>query len=38
MIKGDIKLRVRYSDTDQMGFVYYGNYAMYYEIKKAKGS
>lgn len=25
------EIRVRYADTDQMGFVYHGNYAMYYE-------
>ena len=24
-------IRVRYGETDQMGFVYYGNYALYYE-------
>ena len=28
-------LRVRYSETDQMGFVYYGNYASYYEVARA---
>lgn len=25
------KLRVRYAETDQMGYVYYGNYAAFYE-------
>lgn len=25
------KIRVRYGETDQMGYVYYGNYALYYE-------
>lgn len=25
-------LRARYADVDQMGFVYYGNYATYYEV------
>ena len=25
-------IRVRYSETDQMGYVYYGNYAAYYEV------
>lgn len=25
------QIRVRYAETDQMGFVYYGNYASYYE-------
>lgn len=28
--------RVRYGETDQMGFVYYGNYCMYYEIARAE--
>lgn len=27
----EIKIRVRYGETDQMGFVYYGNYALYFE-------
>ncbi len=26
------QIRVRYADVDQMGFVYYGNYATYYEV------
>jgi acyl-CoA thioester hydrolase len=25
------KIRVRYGETDQMGYVYHGNYALYYE-------
>ena len=25
-------LRVRYGETDQMGYCYYGNYAQYFEI------
>jgi acyl-CoA thioester hydrolase len=29
--KFEHKIRVRYGETDQMGFVYYGNYALYYE-------
>lgn len=32
MIQEEIKLRVRYAETDQMGFVYYGNYAQYLEL------
>jgi len=36
MITGEIKLRVRYSDTDQMGYVYYGRYASYYEIARVE--
>ena len=29
-------IRVRYVDTDQMGYVYYGNYARYYEETRAE--
>ena len=36
MLKDNIHIRVRYADTDQMGFVYYGNYAMYYEIARVE--
>tara|TARA_X000000368_G_scaffold98211_1_gene75574 strand:+ start:1352 stop:1759 length:408 start_codon:yes stop_codon:yes gene_type:complete len=36
MITGEIKLRVRYSDTDQMGYVYYGRYASFYEIARVE--
>lgn len=32
MIQESIKIRVRYAETDQMGFVYYGNYAEYLEL------
>ena len=28
--------RVRYADTDQMGYVYYGNYSRYYEIGRVE--
>ena len=31
MKKSTTKIRVRYADTDQMGVVYYGNYAQYLE-------
>lgn len=30
------KYRVRYADTDQMGYVYYGNYARLYEIGRVE--
>ena len=30
------KVRVRYAETDQMGYVYYGNYAQYYEIGRVE--
>lgn len=26
------QIRVRYGETDQMGYLYYGNYALYYEV------
>jgi len=28
--------RVRYADTDQMGYVYYGNYARFFEIGRVE--
>lgn len=31
-----IGIRVRYYDTDQMGIVYYGNYARFYEIGRVE--
>ena len=31
----ETQLRVRYAETDQMGYVYYGNYAKYYEVARA---
>ena len=30
------KIRVRYSETDKMGYVYYGNYAQYYEVGRTE--
>lgn len=35
-MKGETKLRVRYAETDKMGFVYYGNYATYYEVARVE--
>lgn len=32
MITNTIKFRVRYADTDQMGYMYHGNYAQYLEM------
>lgn len=29
-------IRVRYGETDQMGFVYYGNYASYFEVARVE--
>ncbi|MDD3878129.1 MAG: thioesterase family protein [Bacteroidales bacterium] len=36
MYSSNIKIRVRYAETDKMGFVYYGNYATYYEVGRAE--
>lgn len=36
MIVSETKIRVYYQDTDQMGVVYYGNYARYYEIGRTE--
>jgi acyl-CoA thioester hydrolase len=30
------QIRVRYADTDQMGYVYYGHYARYYEEARSE--
>lgn len=30
------ELRVRYAETDQMGYCYYGNYAQYFEIGRVE--
>ncbi len=35
MFTSKTSLRVRYAETDQMGFVYYGNYPQYYEVGRA---
>lgn len=32
----DLQLRVRYGETDQMGYLYYGNYASYYEVGRVE--
>lgn len=29
-------VRVRYAETDQMGYVYYGNYATYFEVARVE--
>lgn len=36
MIKSEVKLRVRYAETDQMGYVYYGNYAAFCEVGRVE--
>jgi acyl-CoA thioester hydrolase len=32
----EIKIRVRYAETDQMGVVYHGNYAQYFEMGRVE--
>lgn len=32
----ETKIRVRYAETDQMGYVYYGNYAIYLEVARTE--
>ncbi|MFM7728720.1 MAG: acyl-CoA thioesterase, partial [Flavobacteriales bacterium] len=36
MISHSIFLRVRYAETDRMGYVYYGNYATYFEVARVE--
>ena len=36
MFTFETKLRVRYGETDQMGYVYYGNYPLYYEVGRTE--
>ena len=36
MYQHDFQKRVRYGETDQMGYLYYGNYAHYYEIGRVE--
>ena len=36
MYQYSVKLRVRYAETDQMGYCYYGNYAQYYEVARVE--
>ena len=36
MFIAEYEIRVRYAETDQMGYVYYGNYATYYEVGRVE--
>tara|TARA_B110000438_G_C15424571_1_gene483436 strand:+ start:15 stop:419 length:405 start_codon:yes stop_codon:yes gene_type:complete len=36
MYTHETSLRVRYGETDKMGFVYYGIYAQYYEVGRVE--
>jgi acyl-CoA thioester hydrolase len=35
MFSSTTQIRVRYGETDQMGYLYYGYYALYYEVGRA---
>ncbi|MEY3682072.1 MAG: hypothetical protein RLZZ289_596 [Bacteroidota bacterium] len=35
-LKFSTNLRVRYAETDKMGFCYYGNYASYFEVARVE--
>ena len=36
MYAASTQVRVRYAETDQMSYVYHGNYVMYYEIGRVE--
>jgi len=36
MIINQTNIRVRYGETDQMGYVYYGNYAQFFEVGRVE--
>jgi acyl-CoA thioester hydrolase len=36
MVCNEIKIRVRYGETDRMGYLYYGHYAEYFEVGRTE--
>ncbi len=36
MYISETKIRVRYAETDRMGYVYYGNYAAWFEVGRVE--
>lgn len=36
MFSFETDIRIRYADTDQMGYMYYGNYAAMYEVARTE--
>lgn len=36
MFSHQVELRVRYAETDRMGYVYYGTYAQYFEVGRVE--
>jgi len=35
-LTNETQIRVRYGETDQMAYVYYGNYAQYFEVARVE--
>ncbi len=36
MFVTETQMRVRYAETDRMGYAYYGNYATYFEVARVE--
>jgi acyl-CoA thioester hydrolase len=36
MYTSETRIRIRYAETDPMGYAYYGYYAMYYEVARVE--
>lgn len=36
MLSSETKIRVRYAETDKMGYCYYGNYATFFEVARVE--
>ncbi len=36
MIQHSMDIRIRYGETDRMGYAYYGNYATYFEVARVE--
>ena len=36
MIEDTTEIRIRYGETDRMGYVYYGNYPLFYEVGRTE--
>lgn len=36
MFTSEVSIRVRYAETDRMGYVYYGNFATYFEVARVE--
>jgi acyl-CoA thioester hydrolase len=36
MLISETQIRVRYGETDKMGYVYYGNYPLFYEVGRTE--